>query len=565
MKIILAFVAACALVSTVRSAPFESVVKSQDDEAKEQHSFHFYDKAAKQDDQFVRDLIGRALQSQDDLSSVEIQGWFDTVTDWVKTNGPKICRTLYPSIVQNKDKTAEEQHSFHFYEKAAKQDDKLIRDLIGRTMQSQDDPNVVEMQGLSNFLKKNVPLALKYACSKLTQPKVQKEDKNAEEQHSFHFYQKAAKQDDQLVRDLIARAMQSQDDPNSVELQGWFTDALKKYGPGALRLANSLVNGGSKIQEEDKNAEEEKAAMQDDKLVRDLIARAMQSQDDPNSVELQGWFTDALKKYGPGALRLANSLVNGGSKIQEEDKNAEEEKAAMQDDKLVRDLIARAMQSQDDPNSVELQGWFTDALKKYGPGALQLANSLVNGGSKVQEEDKNAEDQHSFHFYQKAAKQDDQLVRDLIARAMQSQDDPNSVELQGWFTDALKKYGPGALQLANSLVNGGSKVQEEDKNAEEQHDFHFYQKAVKQDDQLVRDLIARAMQSQDDPNSVELQGWFTDALKKYGPGALQLANSLVNGGSKVQEEDKNAEEQHDFHFYEKAAKQDDNEVPGSRF
>ena len=44
MKIILMFVAACALFSTVHSAPFDSVVKSQDGDVKE---FHFYDKAAR--------------------------------------------------------------------------------------------------------------------------------------------------------------------------------------------------------------------------------------------------------------------------------------------------------------------------------------------------------------------------------------------------------------------------------------------------------------------------------------------------------------------------------------
>ena len=80
--------------------------------------------------------------------------------------------------------------------------------------------------------------------------------------------------------------------------------------------------------------------------------------------------------------------------------------------------------------------------------------------------------------------------------------------------------------------------------------------------ELVRNLIARAMQSQDDPYSVEMQGWFTNALKRYGPGALRFANSLVNGGSKIQDENKNAKEQHSFNFY---AKQDDNEVPGSSF
>ena len=52
--------------------------------------------------------------------------------------------------------------------------------------------------------------------------------------------------------------------------------------------------------------------------------------------------------------------------------------------------------------------------------------------------------------FKEAAKQEDKLardligrklVRDLIARAMQSQDDPYSVEMQGWLTDILKKYG----------------------------------------------------------------------------------------------------------------------------
>ena len=191
-----------------------------------------------------------------------------------------------------------------------------------------------------------------------------------------------------------------------------------------------------------------------------------------------------------------------------------------------------------------------------------------DGKAKIQEEDKNAEEQHSF---KKAVKQEDKLaqardlighmlVRDLIARAMQSQDDPYSAEMQGWLWDALKHVGSHALRLANNYVNGGSKIKEEDTNAEEQHSFNFDEKAAKQEDKLARDLIgrkvasdliARAMQLQDDPYSVEMQGWLTDILKKYGKRALQLANDYVNGGPKIEEGDVNAEEQHSFNFYDK--------------
>ena len=260
------------------------------------------------------------------------------------------------------------------------------------------------------------------------------------------------------------------------------------------------------------------------------------------------------------------------SAVKSQDGKAEDfhfnyDKVAKQDDELVRDLIARAMQSldEDDPYSVEMQGWLTDALSR----ALQLANNYVNGEPKIQEEDKNAEEQHSF---KKAVKQEDKLaqardligrmlVRDLIARAVQSQDDPYSAEMQGWLWDALKHVGSHALRLANNYVNGGSKIKEEDTNAEEQHSFNFDEKAAKQEDKLARDLIgrkvtsdliARAMQLQDDPYSVEMQGWLTDILKKYGKRALQLANDYVNGGPKIEEGDVNAEEQHSFNFHDRS-------------
>ena len=162
MKIVLAFVAACALLSTVRSAPFESDVKSQGGE-------DFYDKVAKQDDKSVRNLIGhmlsraRAIQSQDDPYS------------------------------------AEEQHSF---KEAAKQEDKLARDLIGRklvrdliarAMQSQDDPYSVEMQGwLTDILKNYGKRALQF-----TNDYVNGGDRKS-----------AEPKDDKLASDSIANAMQ---------------------------------------------------------------------------------------------------------------------------------------------------------------------------------------------------------------------------------------------------------------------------------------------------------------------------------------------------------------------
>ena len=170
MKIVLAFVAACALLSTVHSAPFESDVKSQGGE-------DFYDKAAKQDDETVRNLIGhmlsraRAMQSQDDPYS------------------------------------AEEQHSF---KEAAKQEDKLARDLIGRkvasdliahAMQSQDDPYSVEMQGwLTDILKKYGKRALQFANDYV----------NGGDRKS------AKPRDDKFVSDSIANAMQFPDGDSDV-------------------------------------------------------------------------------------------------------------------------------------------------------------------------------------------------------------------------------------------------------------------------------------------------------------------------------------------------------------
>ena len=216
MKVILVFIAACALVGTVRSAPFDSVAKLQSGEAKEQHSFHFYDKAAMQDDQLVRDLIARAMESGDEPSLAEIQGWLSKLGGLVKKYGPKALKVAN-SLVNGGLKNAKEQHSFHFYQKAAKQDDQLIRDLVARAMESEDEPSLAEIQGwlskAGNLVKKYGPTALKLASLYEKAAMQEDEPTDAVEQHSFHFYQKAAKQDDQLVRDLVARAMESDDEP----------------------------------------------------------------------------------------------------------------------------------------------------------------------------------------------------------------------------------------------------------------------------------------------------------------------------------------------------------------
>ena len=560
MKVILVFIAACALVSTVRSAPFDSVAKSQSGEAKEQHSFHFYDKAAKQDDepareqhsfhfydkaakqdnQLVRDLVARAMESDDEPSLAEIQGWLSTAWNLVKT-----ALSLYEKAAMQEDEPTDavEQHSFHFYQKAAKQDDQLVRELVARAMESDDEPSLAEIQGwLStawNLVKTALSLYEKAAMQ-------EDEPTDAVEQHSFHFYQKAAKQDDQLVRELVARAMESDDEPSLAEIQGWLSTAWN-----LVKTALSLYEKAAMQEDEPTDAVEQhsfhfyqKAAKQDDQLVRGLVARAMESDDEPSLAEIQGWLSTAWN-----LVKTALSLYEKAAMQEDEPTDAVEQhsfhfyqKAAKQDDQLVRGLVARAMESDDEPSLAEIQGWLSTAWN-----LVKTALSLYEKAAMQEDEPTDAVEQHSFHFYQKAAKQDDQLVRGLVARAMESDDEPSLAEIQGWLSTAWN-----LVKTALSLYEKAAMQEDEPTDAVEQHSFHFYQKAAKQDDQLVRGLVARAMESDDEPSLAEIQGWLSTAWN-----LVKTALSLYEKAAMQEDEPTDAVEQHSFHFYQKAAKQDD--------
>ena len=190
----------------------------------------------------------------------------------------------------------------------------------------------------------------------------------AKGQHSFHFFNEVAKQNDILKGELIARVMQGDPRSRVAEMQGLLDilkDMAKKYGPKALKCINDIVNGGTLQME---------AESQDDKLKRELIARVMQG--DPSVAEMQGLLDilkDMAKKYGPKVLKCINDIVNGGTLQME---------AESQDDKLKRELIARVMQG--DPSVAEMQGLLDilkDMAKKYGPKVLKCINDIVNGGT----------------------------------------------------------------------------------------------------------------------------------------------------------------------------------------
>ena len=110
-----------------------------------------------------------------------------------------------------------------------------------------------------------------------------------------------------------------------------------------------------------------------------------------------------------------------------------------------------------------------------------------------------------FSLYEKA---DKQVVHDLISTFLQSEEDGTSVEIQkygGWikqrFLRLLKKCNNPVLKTARKCIRrsisskySSARAQGEDKKVEEQHSYHLYDYAVKQEDQLLHDLISRILQ-----------------------------------------------------------------------
>ena len=69
---------------------------------------------------------------------------------------------------------------------------------------------------------------------------------------------------------------------------------------------------------------------------------------------------------------------------------------------------------QEDPSLAELQSFWSSVKKygkRYGPTALRLLSRYAQTEDESPD-DSNAKEQHSFHFYDKAAKQDDEPERE---------------------------------------------------------------------------------------------------------------------------------------------------------
>ena len=242
------------------------------------------------------------------------------------------------------------------------------------------------------------------------------------------------------------------------------------------------------------------------------------------------------------------------------------------EEELVRDLISRAVRSQDDMTLAEMQGWLSSAwnkakdyvknnkediakaglslLSRYNRAETQRESERdaeMQGGA--QREDKKAKEQHDFHFYKDAAQQGDSKAREqhsfhFYDKGVRSQDDMTLAELQGWLSSAwnkakdyvknnrediaklISKYNRAEAQRESERdaeMQGGA--QREDKKAKEQHNFHFYKDAAQQGDKKAREQ--------------HNFHFYQDA---------------------AQQGDKKAREQHNFHFYDKAASQNDADI-----
>ena len=305
MKTTFAFFTICAVLCIVCAVPLrsdEELAKSSADiqqgseKANEQHDFHFYQRASKQDSELARQFMS-ALSSKND---VEMQGLWDMF---------KKAAVTYLTQPQNRrengkaQEKAKEQHSFHFYqsEKASKQDGELTRQLISALSAKND----AEMQGLWDMFKKA-------AVTYLTQPQNRRENgkaqEKAKEQHSFHFYQseKASKQDGELTRQLIS-ALSAK---NDAEMQG-LSSAL-------WRAASNYLNQRQNRRENEETREKAKeqhsfhfyqrASKQDSELTRQLIS-ALSAKNDAEMQGLGSILWKGLKSAAEKYLTRGNGLA----------------------------------------------------------------------------------------------------------------------------------------------------------------------------------------------------------------------------------------------------------------
>ena len=166
------------------------------------------------------------------------------------------------------------------------------------------------------------------------------------------------------------------------------------------------------------------------------------------------------------------------------------------------DAINRILESQD---AVEAQG-ITESAKKLLGMIKSAATTITNKcGKKVltsaidclTEGRKKANEQHSFD---EADKQDEQLVRDLLRSVMLSKD-ATSVEMQVTLNDLKAAAWSYFTKCGGTIAKSAGKcildilftdqAQEEGKKVEEQHSF---QKAAKQNEDLLLDLVSRILQ-----------------------------------------------------------------------
>lgn len=253
MKAALLTVAACALFCSVCTAPQNEVeTQVEEKKAKEQHSFHFYDKAA---EEAARDLLSHVLQSED---TVEIQG----LSSWFLNKAKLIMKKCGNSVMQ----AAKKCFMVKMYEREAiEQDMELISDLMRSIMQSKEDMTSVETQSIWNWIKNKAqeliskcgnPVlnnAKQCVMNAMFQPTAQGGDDKAEEQHSFHFYDQAAKKEGD----------EKADDQHSFH---FYDQAAKK-------------EGDIKADEQHSFHFYDRVTKQDEDVARDLIRKILQSQD----------------------------------------------------------------------------------------------------------------------------------------------------------------------------------------------------------------------------------------------------------------------------------------------
>ena len=218
MKTALAVTLAFVLVYAVFAAPADGVeALGEKKRAREQHSFHFYNTVEEEAD---HDLIDRPMQSQD---AVKIQG----LISWIKSKASVLLRNCGMSVLKAAidcfpvaEKKAKEQYSFHFYDKAVKEDEQLIHGLLHSMLQSEEDETPVAMQGFFSWLKERaeellssckdptLDAAKKCIMESLFTAQARGEEKKVEVQHIFHFSEKSAKQDEYLLHNLLNRVLQ---------------------------------------------------------------------------------------------------------------------------------------------------------------------------------------------------------------------------------------------------------------------------------------------------------------------------------------------------------------------